>query len=150
MAFQRRWRMVGAYTSMIGATAAYLFLPKYFGEAIDQVKLMLEGGIVSFDTIFIIVGIILGLSIIRGGLSFFQTYFGEATSQFVSYDLRNRLYDHIQHLGFGFHDKGRVDDEGPSNGTAYRRAADTSASGTADHIPDRLWLPCFDSGHRRP
>jgi ABC-type multidrug transport system fused ATPase/permease subunit len=97
--------MVGAYTSMIGATVAYLFLPRYFGEAIDTVKNMLEGGQLDNVAIFTIVGTIFVLSVIRGVLSFFQTYLGEAASQYVSYDLRNKLYDHIQHLPFGFHDK---------------------------------------------
>ncbi len=97
--------MAGAYTSMIGATVAYLFLPKYFGEAIDTVKVMLKSGEFDNAAIFTIVGFIVVFSVIRGVLSFFQTYFGESTSQYVSYDLRNKLYDHIQHLPFGFHDK---------------------------------------------
>ena len=97
--------MAGAYTSMIGATIAYLFLPKFFGEAIDTVKVMLKSGEFDNAAIFTIVGTIFVLSVIRGVLSFFQTYFGEAASQYVSYDLRNKLYDHIQHLPFGFHDK---------------------------------------------
>ena len=107
MAFTRKWRMAGAYVSMIGATAAYLFLPDLFGQAIDTVKDMLTqgGGEMALSALIPIAALILGLSIIRGVLSFFQTYFGEAVSQFVSYDIRNRLYDHIQHLGFGFHDK---------------------------------------------
>ena len=90
---------------MIGATTAYLFLPKYFGEAIDNIKEMLDGGVVSYSSIITIAAIILGLSIIRGALSFFQTYLGEAVSQFVSYDLRNHFYDHVQRLSFGFHDR---------------------------------------------
>lgn len=97
--------MAGAYASMIGATVAYLFLPKFFGQAIDTVKAMLDGGEFSSATVLTIVGFIFGLSVIRGVLSFFQTYFGEAASQYVSYDLRNTLYDHLQHLGFGFHDR---------------------------------------------
>jgi len=97
--------MAGAYTSMIGATIAYLFLPKFFGEAIDTVKVMLKSGEFDNAAIFTIVGSIFVLSVIRGVLSFFQTYFGESTSQYVSYDIRNKLYDHIQHLPFGFHDK---------------------------------------------
>ena len=105
MAFKCKWRMAGAYASMIGATTAYLFLPKYFGEAIDNIKEMLDGGVVSYSSIITIAVIILGLSIIRGTLSFFQTYLGEAVSQFVSYDLRNHFYDHVQRLSFGFHDR---------------------------------------------
>ena len=105
MAFRNKWRMAGAYVSMLGATTAYLFLPKYFGEAIDRIKESLDGGSVALSTMLTIVGMILVLSIIRGTLSFFQTYLGEAVSQFVSYDLRNQFYDHVQRLSFSFHDR---------------------------------------------
>ena len=105
MAFRRKWHMLAAYISMFGAAAAYLFLPYYFGVAIDQVKVLAEGGAFPLQSLLVITGIIIGLSVIRGALSYFQTYLGEAVSQFVSYDLRNRFYDHVQHLSFGFHDK---------------------------------------------
>ena len=105
MAFSRRREMAAAYIAMIGATTAYLFLPHLFGQAIDQIKVMLEGGNIALQSLLVIIGVIVGLSIVRGGLSFFQNYFGEAVSQYVSYDLRNKLYDHVQHLSFGFHDK---------------------------------------------
>ena len=97
--------MTLAYISMIGATTAYLFLPHLFGRAIDQIDSMLRVGGIPLQSLLVIVGAIIGLSIVRGGLSYFQNYFGEAVSQYVSYDLRNRLYDHVQHLSFGFHDK---------------------------------------------
>ena len=105
MALSRRREMAAAYIAMIGATTAYLFLPYLFGQAIDQIKVMLEGGNIPLQSLLVIVGVIIGLSIVRGGLSFFQNYFGEAVSQYVSYDLRNKLYDHVQHLSFGFHDR---------------------------------------------
>ena len=105
MAFSRRREITAAYLAMIGATTAYLFLPHLFGQAIDQIKLMLEGGNIPLQSLLVIVGVIIGLSIVRGGLSFFQNYFGEAVSQYVSYDLRNKMYDHVQHLSFGFHDR---------------------------------------------
>ncbi len=105
MALSRRREMTAAYAAMIGATTAYLFLPHLFGQAIDQIEAMLKGGSVQIQGLLVIVGVIIGLSIVRGGLSFFQNYFGEAVSQFVSYDLRNKLYDHVQHLSFGFHDR---------------------------------------------
>ncbi len=105
MAFSRRREMAAAYAAMIGATTAYLFLPYLFGQAIDQIEVMLTGGAVVVQSLLTIVGVIIGLSILRGGLSFFQNYFGEAVSQYVAYDLRNKLYDHVQHLSFGFHDR---------------------------------------------
>ena len=105
MALSHRWRMVGAYASMIGASVAYLFLPKFFGDAVDEVKLMLDEGSIDSSVLIYLMGIILFISLIRGLLSFFQTYLGEAVSQFVSYDIRNNFYNHIQHLSFGFHDR---------------------------------------------
>ena len=105
MAFTRKREMAAAYIAMIGATTAYLFLPHLFGQAIDQIKVMLEGGNIALQSLLVIIGVIIGLSILRGGLSYFQNYFGEAISQYVSYDLRNKLYDHVQHLSFGFHDR---------------------------------------------
>ena len=105
MAFTRKREMAAAYIAMIGATTAYLFLPHLFRQAIDQIKVMLEGGNIALQSLLVIVGAIIGLSIVRGGLSYFQNYFGEAISQYVSYDLRNKMYDHVQHLSFGFHDK---------------------------------------------
>ena len=105
MALSRKKEMTAAYAAMIGATTAYLFLPYLFGQAIDRISEMLGGGSVPLESLLLIVGVIIGLSIVRGGLSFFQNYFGEAISQYVSYDLRNKLYDHVQHLSFGFHDK---------------------------------------------
>ena len=105
IALHHRWRLIGAYTSMVGALIAFVLMPMYFGAAIDEVEVMFRTGSHSGDTILMIVGIILGLSIVRGILSYFQTYLGEALSQLVSYDLRNMLYDHVQHMSFGFHDR---------------------------------------------
>lgn len=101
--------MAFAYLAMIGATVAYLFLPRFFGSAIDRIEAMLRDGNVTdgitSNAMLSIIAIIVGLSIIRGVLSFFQTYLGEAVSQLVSYDIRNRFYNHTQHLSFGFHDQ---------------------------------------------
>lgn len=105
MAFSRKWHMLAAYISMFGAAAAYLFLPYYFGLAIDEVKTLVEGGAFPLQSLLLIVGTIIALSVIRGILSYFQTFLGEAVSQYVSYDIRNRVYDHVQHLSFGFHDR---------------------------------------------
>jgi len=49
--------------------------------------------------------IILGLGAVRALLSFVQTYLGAWIAQHISFDLRNRLYNHIQHLSFSYHDR---------------------------------------------
>ena len=105
IALRHKWRLIGAYTSMVGALIAFVLIPRFLREAIDEVGVAFETGTYSQDTFVAIVGTILGLSVIRGVLSYFQTYLGEALSQMVSYDIRSSLYDHVQHMSFGFHDR---------------------------------------------
>jgi ATP-binding cassette subfamily B multidrug efflux pump len=47
---------------------------------------------------------ILGIGLARASLGYFQRYLVEWLASHVGYDLRNSLYDHIQHLPFSFHD----------------------------------------------
>jgi ATP-binding cassette subfamily B protein len=105
IAFAYKKRLILAYICTAGAVASYVVLPMVFGDAIDEIVNNLDTGLVDYTHLYISVGIILGLSVIRGGLSFVQTYMAEALSQDVSYDLRNRFYDHIQYQGFDFHDR---------------------------------------------
>ena len=48
--------------------------------------------------------LLLGLGLLTAVLSAFQRYISEWIGGHVGYDLRNRLYDHIQHLSFSYHD----------------------------------------------
>ena len=105
IALRHKWRLIGAYISMVGALISFVLMPRFMGQAIDEIKEMFETGSTGLDAIFTIAAIILGLSVIRGVLSYFQTYLGEALSQMVSYDIRNSLYNHVQHMSFGFHDR---------------------------------------------
>ena len=105
IALHHKWRLIGAYISMLGALISFIIMPKIFGDAIDSIAEMLETGVYNQTAMLTIVGIILGLGVIRGALSYFQTYLGESLSQMVSFDLRNLLYDHVQHMSFGFHDR---------------------------------------------
>ncbi len=84
---------------------SYLYLPRLFGRAIDQVDEALQVGTLSAGAITTTVMLILGISVIRGLFAYFQQYLGEALSQDVSQDIRNAFYDKIQHLSFGFHDR---------------------------------------------
>jgi ATP-binding cassette subfamily B multidrug efflux pump len=47
---------------------------------------------------------ILGLGVLRAVLGYWQRYLNEWLAAHIGYDMRNRLYDHIQHLPFTFHD----------------------------------------------
>jgi ATP-binding cassette subfamily B protein len=105
MALRHKWRLVGAYLCTAGATAAYLILPWLFGHAIDWISGLSESGEFSRSTLLWIVLAILAAAIVRGILSFGQTYLGESLGLVTVYDLRNTFYDHLQHLSFGFHDR---------------------------------------------
>jgi len=51
---------------------------------------------------------ILIIGIFRSIMTYMQRYFSEWVAQHVGYDLRNRLYDHIQHLPFSYHDRAQT------------------------------------------
>jgi ATP-binding cassette subfamily B protein len=50
-------------------------------------------------------GAIFGTSALRGLFAYGQGYWSQAISNLVAYDLRNRLYAHLQTLDFAFHDE---------------------------------------------
>ncbi|MBS19823.1 MAG: hypothetical protein CL733_02200, partial [Chloroflexi bacterium] len=105
IALVHKERLILAYLCTAGAVASYVVLPMIFGNVIDKVVDNLVSDSSDYGYIYISAGIILGLSVIRGISSFFQTYMAETLSQDVSYDLRNQFYDHIQYQGFDFHDR---------------------------------------------
>jgi len=57
-----------------------------------------------FTDLLLVSAAILGVSMLRGLAAYGQGYYAQALSSEVSYDLRNRLYDHLQRLSFSFHD----------------------------------------------
>ena len=105
IALGHKWRLIGAYIGMVGALISFVLIPRFIRVALDEIEVMFETGIVSNDAILTTVLIILGLSVVRGAFSFAQQYLGEALSQTVSFDIRNSLYNHVQHMSFGFHDR---------------------------------------------
>ena len=105
IALHYKSRLIAAYLCTAGALVAYVFLPRIFGKAIDDIASHLGEGSVPSSAILISVGIIMALGVIRGILSYGQTYLGESLSQYVSYEIRNSFYDHVQHQSFAFHDR---------------------------------------------
>ena len=107
IALHYKSRLIAAYLCTAGALVAYVFLPYFFGEAIDDIASHLRAGegSVPSSAILTSVAIIMALGVIRGVLSYGQTYLGESLSQYVSYEIRNSFYDHVQHQSFAFHDR---------------------------------------------
>ena len=110
MAWSYRARLVLAYISFFAAIGFSLLVPRLFGTSIDRLVsfnpadrrvLPLD---VESSTLVLMALALVGASLMRGLADFARMYTSESLSQQVSYDLRNLLYDKLQHLSFAFHD----------------------------------------------
>ncbi|NIW46307.1 MAG: ATP-binding cassette domain-containing protein, partial [Gammaproteobacteria bacterium] len=94
-----RLALLGSFISLIGVTGTQLVIPTIIRNVIDigllkgEVSQMLNAAL-----------IILGLGAVRSILSAAQRYLSETVSMRFAYDLRNRIFKHIQHLSFSYHD----------------------------------------------
>ncbi|GAB4526324.1 MAG: ABC transporter ATP-binding protein [Anaerolineales bacterium] len=52
--------------------------------------------------------LILGIGLVNALLSGLQNYLGEWVAAHMGYDIRNRMYDHIQRLPFAYHDEAQT------------------------------------------
>jgi ATP-binding cassette subfamily B protein len=89
--------------ALLATTSARLAVPAVIREVIDVGLLQEEVRFMVFSAL-----ILLGIGLIRAGLTFVQRFLGARISHQVSFDLRNRLYDHIQHLSFSYHDRAQT------------------------------------------
>ena len=111
MTWRHKWRLNLAYLSFFGSVGGSIVVVWIIGQAID--KLVVKGeddeilslGTVGLGTLFVMAGAMLGVSLVRGLFDGGRTYLTDSLAQKVSYDLRNNLYDKLQHLSFAFHDK---------------------------------------------
>ncbi len=116
IAWQFRTRLILAYVTFGIAVGFSLFIPFLIGRAIDT--------LVSYDVVsktitgkfpetsvlvWLAVGI-LAASLARGVFDFARTYTTDSLSQKVSYVLRNRFYDKLQHMSFAYHDREHTGD----------------------------------------
>jgi ATP-binding cassette, subfamily B, multidrug efflux pump len=94
---------VGAYVGLLLVTALNLVTPKLIEWAIDDGISNGDLGVVSYY-----IAVLLGLTVLRSIFFFVQNYWSEVASQGVASDVRNRLYRHLQHLSFSYHDKAQT------------------------------------------
>ena len=110
MTWRYRLRLVLAYVSLFAAVGFSLLVPRLFGESIDRfIKFSVEDrGVipleVGFSALALMALALLGANLLRGFANFARMYVTESLAQKVSYDLRNLLYDKLQHVSFAFHD----------------------------------------------
>jgi ATP-binding cassette subfamily B multidrug efflux pump len=80
-------------------TGLGLLVPRILQTAIDEG--LLQGEV---DFVVRAAAILLGLGLLTALLNLGQRYMSEWIAARIGYDLRNRLYDHIQYLPFTYHD----------------------------------------------
>lgn len=85
--------------AMIALTALSLLIPKIVQNVIDV-------GIAqkNYPLIVQAAALILVIGLFSALFNYANTYLSEFVAARIGYDLRNRLYNHIQHLSFSFHD----------------------------------------------
>jgi ABC-type multidrug transport system fused ATPase/permease subunit len=85
------------------STVGGLVIPRMLGNGIDTAL-----GSGSRASLVLFGLIILGTTVIRSAARFGDTYITQLVSQQASYDIRNALYNHLQHLSFTFYDKAQT------------------------------------------
>ncbi len=85
--------------NLAGLTLFNLYVPRIIKDVIDQ-------GIARADVAFLIRSalLLLVLGLVTAAMSALQRFIAEWIGGHIGYDLRNRLYNHIQNLSFTYHD----------------------------------------------
>ncbi|MBN2387821.1 MAG: ABC transporter ATP-binding protein [Anaerolineales bacterium] len=85
--------------NLLALTGLNLYVPQVIQSVIDE-------GLLRSDTALLIRAalVLLGLGLLTAGMGAFMRYISEWIGGHIGYDLRNRLYDHIQNLPFSYHD----------------------------------------------
>ncbi|BAU14076.1 ABC transporter [Leptolyngbya sp. NIES-3755] len=98
-----RFVAIGAVLSLFLLTAATAVTPQIFRWGIDQ-------GIAqrNFTVVWESAALMVAAAIARGLFNFGQTFWSEATSQGLAYDLRNQLFAKIESLSFSYHDRAQT------------------------------------------
>lgn len=109
LALRHPWHMAGASLASLGAALAGIFLPRLFGQAVDQAQRLLASGPEMAEAakaaLWTTALLVIAASTVRGLLTMTAGYIGEKVSQKVGLELRLRFFQHLQRLSFGFHDK---------------------------------------------
>src|SRR5512133_3721644 len=104
----RRLRiLLRPYWLQIVLAALFLLLLTAIDMTLPEIiRAVIDVGLTGKQTNFMILaaGIIIGLGLLRAAIGFGNRYTAEWLAHHVAYDLRNRLYDHIQRMSFSFHD----------------------------------------------
>ena len=101
-----RWHLVRGTVFVFFSVAFGVFLPRYVGQAIDDLKI--NG--VTTDKLLRSVAIIIGTTVISGIFLFLQRRTLINMSRYIEYDLRQDFYGHLQKLPLQFFQQQRTGD----------------------------------------
>jgi len=95
--------MATALLGLVGTNILAVAVPYILRDVIDV-------GIANNDASFMLNSglLVVGLGILRGMTAFLGKFFGERLSHFISYDIRNQIYDKVQEQSFTYHDNAQV------------------------------------------
>jgi ATP-binding cassette subfamily B multidrug efflux pump len=94
------WRQVLASVILLFLlTGLSLIVPEIIRQVIDV-------GLKQSDIRYLVNAalVLVGIGVLNATFTYFQRYINEWIASHVGYDLRNSLYNHIQHLSFSYHD----------------------------------------------
>ena len=95
--------VITALIGIIGSNTLAVIVPYILRDVVDigiaeqNGQYMLNAGL-----------LVVGLGIVRGLSAFLGRFFGERLSHFVSYDIRNDIYEKVQRQSFTYHDNSQV------------------------------------------
>ena len=101
-------RLTIAVVSTVAAAVFQLLLPRYLGDVVDTVNLILVEATdpnAAKRQLLQLAGLILGASMVRGLMMMVHSQQGEVVGQSIGYRLRMDYYDKVQRLSYGFHDR---------------------------------------------
>ena len=95
------WRLTaGAYLSLFGTLGLSIAIPQFIRWIIDAGIQSSQPGVLTWSCLAL-----LGLTLVKGVLNYFQGIWSETASQSVAYDLRNEIQNKLTLLSFSFHDQ---------------------------------------------
>jgi ABC-type multidrug transport system fused ATPase/permease subunit len=95
------WRTTaGTYAAMLGIIGISLLTPQFIAWIVDQGIRGENRRVLAWSVVAL-----LGLTLVRGVITFLQGRWSEVASQGVAYDMRNAIYEKLAALSFAYHDR---------------------------------------------
>ncbi len=95
------WKLTaGAYLTLLGILGLNLLIPQFIRFIIDVGIEQNSPGVLKWSVLGL-----LGLTLVKGVLNYFQGIWSETASQNVAFDLRNQIQEKLTLLSFSFHDQ---------------------------------------------